>query len=385
MGSPTQHSNDVINQHIMSIAEATKTKTWKQIVTIVNSELGTELSWRGCQERYKRYVVKTGKPMYDRRKGMDGVVISRSRPQQDKPSDYEERLIEVFHENKRPVEETDWKDCLGGFAEAKSHRDKFAIEYRKVVCRIKTNKPVAFACISDVHIGSPHTDYEAFGADMGRIIDDKRFYLMKGGDWADKMSNFRDKQAAVGQLHPETIQLVTVERIMDAMKGRIVAAIGGNHDTMDARKSGVSSEYWIHRNKPFPYMPTGGLVELIVGKQTYRIVWTHTYGIGHSRINKHNVFNWLRRELSATADIYILEHHHDPSMQEHELDEFEKQKVLEIRTGTYKITDPYAQQFYKEGRRGPQPFVLFPDKKKVVAIHGEDGIENMQTYLNGLT
>ena len=299
-------------------------------------------------------------------------------------NDYEERLVQVFHENKRPIEDADWNDCLGGFSKAKSYRDKFSIGYRKVACRIKTTKPVAFACISDVHIGSPHTDYEAFGADMGRIIDDKRFYLMKGGDWADKMSNFRDKQAATGQLHPEKIQLITVERIMDAMKGRIVAAIGGNHDTMDARKTGVSSEYWIHRNQPFPYMPTGGLVELTVGKQTYKIVWSHTYGIGHSRLNKHNVFRWLRQEISSSADIYILEHHHDPSMLEHELDEFEKQKVLEIRTGTYKITDPYAQQYFKEGRRGPQPFVLFPDKKKVVAIHGEDGIENMQTYLDGL-
>lgn len=299
------------------------------------------------------------------------------------PTAYLDRLVEVIHENKRPVEELSHMDCLNGFKQAQDFRDNFSIGYRHVKCRIDADAPIAITCISDVHIGSPHTDYDAFANDINFVIGDPRFYLMKGGDWADKMGNFKDAQARTGQLHPETIQLLAVEKILDALNGRVVAAIGGNHDRMDAKVTGVNSEYFIHRGRAFPYMPTGGLVELTVGKQAYRILWTHQYGAGNSRLNPHNVFRWLRHELASDCDIYITEHHHDPSIMVREYEEFSKRRVVEIRTGSYKVSDPFSQQYYKEGRLGPQVCVLFPDRKKIVPMHGDGALGDAAIYLDG--
>lgn len=296
-----------------------------------------------------------------------------------------ERATEIVQESMRPGGLPGWRDCLAGFQKAKEFREDFSISYRHVKCRIKTDSPIALSAITDVHLGSPHTDYEAFEADISQIIDDPRFFVLKGGDWIDKfMPQFRDKSAPMGQLQPAQIQLVTVDQIMLALMGRIVAAVGGNHDPMDERQTGISSEYWIHRGKPFPYMSTGGLVELTVGDQPYRILWTHQYGVGHSRLNPHNVFRWLRDQLDATCDIYILEHHHDPSILTREIADFQKRTVVEIRTGSYKIDDRYSQQFFKDGRRGPQTVVLWPDRHKITPMHGADAIEDARIYLNGL-
>lgn len=321
------------------------------------------------------------------RRRLKKIGTVKEPPRAGAPPEYLINVAAVIQENKKDVKELNWRDYVDGFDGAKRFRRdaKGDHGYRVVKSRIKTDQPIAVCFISDVHIGSPHTDYQGFLEDIALIESDPRIYVGKGGDWADKMSGFRDATASVGQLHPEEVQLLAVESIMEGpLNGRIIAAIGGNHDRMDARKTGLSSEYWIHRGKPFPYMPTGGLVELTVGSETYRIVWTHQYGTGNSRLNPHNIFRWIRQELDTSGDIFVLEHHHDPSIMTREMQDFEKRTVVEIRTGSYKIDDKFSQQFFKEGRHGPQTVILFPDRHKIVPCHGKEALSDAIVYLNGL-
>ena len=66
------------------------------------------------------------------------------------------------------------------------------------------------------------------------------------------------------------------------------------------------------------------------------------------------------------------------------MQDFEKRTVVEIRTGSYKIGDKFSQQFFKEGRPGPQTVVLYPDRRKMVPIHGADALNDARTYLDGV-
>ena len=300
--------------------------------------------------------------------------------------DFMERVARVVHTNPRPKKNLSAMELLDGFIETAEFRKDFSIGYRHVKCTIKTDKPIAIACISDVHIGSPYTDYASFKEDLSQILTDDRIYMLKGGDWADKFQpSFRDKAAVVNQVHPAQVQLLTIEKIMDALDGRIVAALAGNHDEMDMKDTGLSSEFWIHRGREFPYLPNGGLVELTVGSQVYRILWFHNRKTGNSQLNIYNVFRWLR-ELDVTADIAILEHEHNPGVDSHGVEDFDRKRtIVNIRTGTYKIGDSFSQKFYKDGRIGPQPVILFPDRRKIVPMHGAEGIWDARTYLNGLT
>jgi len=40
-------------------------------------------------------------------------------------------------------------------------------------------------------------------------------------------------------------------------------------------------------------------------------------------------------------------------------------------------------RFFKSGRRGPQTVILWPDKRKILAMHGADALNDAKTYLRG--
>lgn len=296
-----------------------------------------------------------------------------------------DKAAKIIYEGTKDKAPPPWDAALDGMAEAQEFRKQFSISDRHVRCHIDATGPIALSFITDVHLGSPHTDYAAFKSDVSTVLADPRCFVMKGGDWSDKMvPGFKDASAPANQLEPPVIQMVVEDQVMKALEGKIVASCGGNHDRMAEKRTGLSDEYFIHRDKTFPYMPTGGRIDLTVGKTEYRILWTHQYGMGNSRLNPHNIFRHLRQELDPTCDIYTLEHHHDPSLMIREVQDFDKRTVIEIRTGTYKIDDRYSQQFFKEGRLGPQTVVLWPDRKKMVPFHSASAIQDAIDHMNGV-
>jgi hypothetical protein len=352
----------------------------RRVVTYSDDQIAKAKEFRKQDLSWREIGTRLG---VDPKKFKDAFLGRVKREAQPPPESLAEEAARLVHlDPKKPPPK--WDRCLDGMRQVQKLREEFSTSLRRCSCVIETTRPVAVTALSDLHIGSPATDYDALHEDLDRILGDPRFFVLKGGDWADKfIPSFKDASAPAGQLQPPAIQLVTIDQIMNALNGRIIAAIGGNHDRMDEKKTGISTEYFIHRDKPFPYLPTGGLLELTVGQIKYKILWTHQYGTGNSRLNKHNVFRWLRQELSADCDIYIIEHHHDPSIMTHELEEFAGRRVVEVRTGSYKIDDRYSQQFFKEGRPGPQTLVLWPDRKKIAPMHGADAIEDAKYYLDG--
>ena len=87
--------------------------------------------------------------------------------------------------------------------------------------------------------------------------------------------------------------------------------------------------------------------------------------------------------LDPTADIVVQEHEHSPGIESLEKGEYDKKTVVNIRTGAYKINDGFSMDFYKSGRTAPQTIILFPDEKKILAMHGRDAIKDAITYLEG--
>ena len=65
------------------------------------------------------------------------------------------------------------------------------------------------------------------------------------------------------------------------------------------------------------------------------------------------------------------------------VDDFKIKVAIDKISGAYKIDDPFSVDFYKSGRRGPQTIILWPDRRKVLAMHGESAIKDAQVYLNG--
>jgi len=343
---------------------------WKEISDILSKEFGLNITQCSAKSLHQRYCIP-------------------DHPQQSKPykeqDDFMGDAVDIIHRKKKTVQEITLPEILDGFIERQSFHDNFSIRQLTAEPAINTKKPIALTFLSDVHVGSPHTDYEGFLSDVEKIMSCERHYVALGGDLADNFSpNFKNKAAAVWQLEPPQIQLLTEEKIIEYLRGRIIAKIGGNHDKMIERDTGVSAQYFIMRNKPFPYLPEGGLIKLLIGDIEYKIIWKHHYRF-NSSLNKFNTHHRMIEMLVPDADIAVTEHEHSPGIESTEVGEYDARRTqIGIRTGAYKLDDPYSMAYWKAGRIAPQTVILWPDKKKILALHGRDAIEDAQTYLKGL-
>ena len=304
-------------------------------------------------------------------------------PTQEQASGLLEEVADIIYVDKKHPEKMSFDEVIDGFVQAQGFRKKFSFKQLSAKVEIKTNRPIALSFISDVHIGSPHTNYKAVLEDAHKIKKNKQIYTMLGGDITDKMGTFRDMQAVVGQLHPTTLQILTEEKYIDFLGSKMLVKIGGNHDHMDARKSGVDSTYFTNRGKKYPLLPHGGLIKLTVGKVEYKILWKHTYRF-KSSLNQFNSHHRMLEILEPTADIVVQEHEHNPGIESLERFQFDSKKtVVNIRTGAYKTDDPFSIDYYKSGRIAPQTVILYPDNRKILALHGKDAINDAEIYLRG--
>ena len=328
--------------------------SWQDIANQVNDDLDVSLSAEGARMAYRNNPL---------------------------PGTGESEII--YSDTQFPVE-GNFDEIAAELDRVKEERKKYDYKQHQCHVTIKTKEPIALSFISDAHIGSPYTNYEALRKDIALIRDDPRFYVGLGGDIIDNFQpGFKDATAPMKQLTTTQIQLIALEALMKELDGKIVAAITGNHDTMEQRRTGRDSQYFIRRNQPFPNLLHGGLVNLTVGKITYKIIWKHKYRFTSSL----NIFNSLRQMinmLEPDADMGVQEHEHNPGILSCEVGEYSSKKTqIQMRTGAYKADDDFSMDQFKEGCRGPQTVILWPDKKKKMALHGDCALEDAQTFLNG--
>jgi predicted phosphodiesterase len=294
-------------------------------------------------------------------------------------------IIHEAHKKAKPLDLDKVFDTLIDVQEVEGSQD--IVQSETVRARIDTKAPIILCFLSDLHLGHLKTDYRSMQRDINTIKGHNRVYVMKGGDWPNKtLGNFRDQTAMAEQISPPHSQVLLAEALMNELSGKIVAAIGGNHDSRDERATGLSTEYFIHRGMPFPYMKHGGVLKLTVGSVEYAILWKHNYK-GSSIYNELHAQGRARRELYPLADIVVLEHTHSPAVKTSRLYDFDMARmVVDIRTGTYLVDDNYSVEKFKTGRPGPMAVILYPDRKKIVVPESDCGemLDDAITYLRGL-
>lgn len=344
--------------------------TWSQIVANISTKYGRPFTLDGVRNRYRRQIEKATTPTG-----------------KDLPADagFQERVAAVVQLNKKPLKQFDLDDMHSTLTTAQGIRQDVNPDQPEAKVSIAANQPIALTFISDVHLGSQYTNYDAFFADLKLISGDPRFFVCVGGDWQDKfMPSFKDAAAVTSQIVPADIQLLFTKKILEALSPSIVACIGGNHNEMDMRLTGISTERMIHRDSPAAFMPNGGLLTLTVGGAQYKILWKHHWRF-NSALNQFNTHHRMLEGLDPTVDIVVTEHEHNPGIESVERFAFgERRTVISIRTGAYKEADPFSVKFYKSGRRGPQTLILWPDRREApMAIHGDDALRRAQTFLDG--
>lgn len=302
-----------------------------------------ERPWDGW--RYKARMIRTGK-----------VAVVAAPSQSFEEAD-PEKLFRITVEMQRELEKIDRPADV-------------------VDCQISTDAPIGVAFVSDGHIGEIGTDLELMDADFHAIAQNPGLYAYIGGDMAHNfilstMSHFgtMDNSAI-----PPRAQRILYERFLSIIGGSVVAIGTGNHDFWTQHQTDIDTVAAIAKKYNLVYTGHGGLVNLKVGSQTYRIYRRHKARF-NSSFNLCHTVKSMWRFGPTDFDVGVVEHGHIPALET--FTGFGKEKIA-IRTGTYLTHSAFADEVGAEWRYGTPVVVFHPDEFRMIPF---SSIKDAALYL----
>lgn len=260
-------------------------------------------------------------------------------------------------------------------------REKVEGEKRHVEISINTDKPVAIAFLSDLHVGNAGIDYELL-KQTGEIIKEHPLaYCITGGDITDSL--FFDYGEEILNMQEQYVYMNKLLSWIGA--DNILAGIVGNHESW-ARKSGITNYIEFTNDLQRPLLRGVSFVDLTIGKIPYRLMMAHRFR-GESMYNPTHQENRANRELQG-ADIIMAAHTHKPGESIIYQPEYGggARKVTLVNGKTFKKLDAYGKdQGYVPitgGQLGCNWIILNHDKKMIrIASSNEEMVETMRGYI----
>jgi len=299
------------------------------------------------------------------------------------------RVVAEVWLQQRPQIQGDWRSACDHAEKHKEQYKQYDYSVRHAEINMADeydydpNKPLILVFMADVHFGSLHVDYARFKQDLELILKTPNCFLVLGGDDVDNyQKNFRNAKAVHSAIFNPQLQRQIWMDILREAGGKIVAKIRGNHNEFSDMASGDDADWYVHKDANYAYIPDGGLIELTVGDQVYKIL-IHHKPQGNSQKNKTNANKNMLQKKYPMADITVSEDKHDPVMETEFLYDHDAAKqVVHVRCGTYKTDgDDYAYRGWKEGVHGTPTIVLYPGKKKMVPFLSNEAIEDAIAYV----
>jgi len=239
--------------------------------------------------------------------------------------------------------------------------------------QIEDERPIAITFTADWHLGAPGVDYDAFDRMRNLVIQTDGLYAYIGGDGTERFIKAPSVPRGAGiEQQPITIQRLLFIRALEGMIGKVVAFGTGNHELWMKVATGYDDLAEIARQLKFVYTGPGGLLNLTVGKQIYRIFRSHKFRFS-SALNLTHAAKQCWRLGAYDADIIVIEHRHEAAI---ETFTGHGQERIAIRTGTFLVFDDYARRMGFYGAEVGNPTViLFPEERKMIAFkHLEDAV-----------
>ena len=259
-------------------------------------------------------------------------------------------------------------------------REKVEGEKRHVEIKIDTDKPVAIAFLSDLHVGNAGIDYELLKQTSQKVKDHPLAYCITGGDITDTL--IFDYGEEVLNMQEQYVYMNKMLRWIGSDK--IIAGISGNHD-MWSRKQGPTNYIQFVENVQRPLLRGVSFIDLTIGNTEYNIMAAHKFR-GESIYNPTHQENRANIEMPG-SDIVLAGHTHKPG----ESIIYQPQygggakKIVLVNGKTFKKLDAYGKDNGFTPISGEQLgcnwIILNNDKKMVrIASSNEEMIETMGNY-----
>ena len=196
--------------------------------------------------------------------------------------------------------------------------------------------------MGDLHFGHPDTNYQRIEQELEVIRNTGDSYVLLVGDLVDGI--FWGGESGGEQSMGIKEQHGFLRSFFDSLKGKVVAAVSGEHDSKWAARSGIDPYEVMTEEMGVPYIRGVAEIELHVGEQDYNVVAQHR-ARGFSMYNKNHPTQRQTRFDLQGGDIYVSAHTHRKQVSQEAIRDFdESRQVTHISIGAYKSGDAYGQR-----------------------------------------
>lgn len=223
-------------------------------------------------------------------------------------------------------------------------------------------KHLLLTVLSDLHIGSPATDYDAMERDARLIRSTPNCYCVLAGDQVD--NHLKHRGAIINSEMAPSKQYLLFEYWLRMVGDRCLVVTSGNHDAWTVSHAGVDVLARIVQERRVFYARHEAYLDLQVGGQTYVVGVRHQYRLNSSFNQTHSPKQWLRlgeREF----DVGVIGHHHEHAL---ESTVYRGRARYVTRPGSYQVTSGYSADLgYNRSVPTCPTFLLRGDAHKVTA------------------
>lgn len=194
----------------------------------------------------------------------------------------------------------------------------------------------------DLHAFHEMTDHDRIRQELEVMRYTGDSYVVMGADLVDGI--FWGGESGGEQVMSLTQQQTAMRAIFNALRGKVMLGVSGEHDSKWAAKTGGDPYAEFSERSHAPYVRGIGEVLIHCGKQDYRMVVQHKPK-GFSMYNKnHGTFRQARFGLQD-ADIYANFHTHQKQIAQETIRKFGKSTIVtHISGGAYKAGDGYGDR-----------------------------------------
>lgn len=280
------------------------------------------------------------------------------------------------------LRDRDYKNVWSSILDFQRSLDEKSIEQNIANIAIKGNKWVGVAFLGDMHIGNMATDYKSMLHHRDLIRSSKDLYVTFNGDYCDNYLPSSHVSGMFEALFPPAVQKNLAKDYIESVADKVLALTSGCHDIFGLKASDFDVTEYLAKHSDAVYLGNGGLINLTVGKVTYRVMVRHKYRF-HSGDNPTQTCKKMFEKMGG-FDVGVVSHNHIAAIEESTKEGMDGNlKRIFVRAGTYKTHDRYGRQLgFSEGDIGVPVVIFNPNTRDMRGFQNlNEGIDYLN-YLN---
>ena len=248
--------------------------------------------------------------------------------------------LDAMKNGKRIHHTFDTYEEAQAFAENHERERRWGIDVKSVDVQRRQatlpDEPYGIAFLSDLHFGSPYTDYAQAKADAVAIASTPGMYAVFHGDGIDNWILPKMAGLQRGQAMPFDDEMRMFKEWLEMLGKKLLVVVAGNHDNWTYTLSGIDFLQNLVNPQTF-YDQHQAIFDIIAGEHRMRFAVRHKWR-GSSILNPTHGMERAARDIDA--DVYVGGHTHIATLARYFT--VRDRDRLAILTGTYKRWDSYG-------------------------------------------